>query len=214
MKPLAIILIIATALLLTFSALALAQNRIVLVEEESSLWIEGTSTIDDIFCKAGVVVGYADIGPADASNPDQLKENGSVRLNIPVMEFDCGQRRMNRDFFSALQAEEHPEIQFSYSKSQLITNLEPECHPFQLKVDGTITVAGTDKDITVMVDIEPCEYNRFRLKGKKTINMKDFGIEPPRALFGLIRAHEELEVHFSLTAKQKNGGDNIITFER
>ncbi len=215
MKPSTIsITIFSLAMLMILASFATAQHRIVLIEEESSLWIEGSSTLDDINCKAGHVVGYADIGRAETRDADDLKENGNVRLNIPVLEFDCGQRRMNRDFYNALKAEDHPEIQFDYHSSKLITNLEPECHPFQLEVEGTITVAGVGKDITVMVDIEPCEENKFRLIGKKTINMRDFEIDPPSAFFGLIRAHEELEVHFSLSARQENGSANIITFDK
>lgn len=190
-------------LLLVSTQVVMGQYEIVLIEEESSLWIEGTSNVQDIFCKAGLIVGYANIETTNIRENVENNNNGAVRLNIPVFEFDCGRRQMNRDFFRALKADAYPTIEFQYHSARLITNLDPECHPFQLEVEGELLVAGKGQLITVMVDIEPCELNRFRLKGSKTINMKDFGIEPPSALFGLVRANEMLEVHFSLTAEQR-----------
>jgi len=183
-----------------------AQIEIVLVEQESKLWIEGSSTVNDIHCMAGSIVAYANVGRTELETTEQLTQdtNGEVNIEVPVWDFDCGRRRMNRDFYSALKAEDHPSINFEYYSSRLITNLEPGCHPFQLEVEGKLTVAGYGKEMTVMVDIEPCEANRFRLTGSKVINMLDFGIEPPSAMLGLIKAHEELEVFFSLTAEQKN----------
>lgn len=196
-------------LLLLITALtqgAQAQQSIELVAERSRLWIQGTSTVHDINCEAGKIVGYADLRSADLDEARNISDNnaGSVRLSIPVWEFDCGRRQMNRDFFRALDAESHPAIEFEYFSATLLTNLDPDCHPFQLEVEGRLSVSGNKRDVSLIVDIEPCEANHFKLMGSKTINMKDYGIEPPTALFGLVRAHEELTVNFSLTARQLN----------
>ncbi len=182
-----------------------AQNEIVLIEEESLIWIEGSSTVADIYCKALEVVGYATIESTNVTDPSELtnNNNGEVRIKIPVFDFDCGRRQMNRDFYRALRAEIYPSIEFSYKSARLVTNLDPECAPFQLDVKGVLTVAGVSKDINVMVDVEPCELNRFTLKGSKKIKMTDFGIEPPSAMFGLIRAHDELEVFFLSNSRTK-----------
>ncbi len=215
MKPLAskirlvlIALAFAMAAFLATKVEAQVSGNIQLVASESKLWIEGSSTVHDIHCEAGQIVAYANIGQPDADdlgdigNGSMNNDNGSVTINIPVYDFDCGRRRMNRDFYGALKAEDHPSIDFEYYSSRLITNLEPGCHPFQLQVKGKLSVAGYGQEIDVLVNIEPCEENRFLLTGSKVINMRDFGIEPPSAMMGLIRANEELEVFFSLTAEQ------------
>lgn len=200
-------LLLTTLLSITSGLFTVAesQSQIVLIPEESQLWIEGSSTVNNIFCKAGQLIAYANIHSTDVADASELMEenNGNVKLNVPVFEFDCGRRQMNRDFFRALKAEDYPTIDFEYISARLITNLDPECAPFQLDVDGILTVAGVGRRVNVLVDIEPCEENKFRLKGSKVINMLDYGIEPPTALFGLIRANEELEVFFLLTAKQR-----------
>lgn len=182
-----------------------AQNRIELIPEESQLWIEGSSTVNNILCKAGKLIAYASIQGTEIETASDLisENNGNVKLNVPVYEFDCGRRQMNRDFFKALKAEYYPTIDFVYQSARLITNLDPECAPFQLDVQGILSVAGVGREVNILVNIEPCEENKFRLKGSKVINMLDYGIDPPTALFGLIRANEKLEVFFSLTAIQK-----------
>ncbi|MCH8557954.1 MAG: hypothetical protein LAT84_09035 [Balneolia bacterium] len=185
---------------------AQVSGNIQLVASESKLWIEGSSTVHDFNCEAGHIVAYANIGQPNVETLEDgttiSNDNGSVTLDIPVYDFDCGRNRMNRDFYGALRAEDHPSINFEYYSSRLITNIGPYCHPFQLKVKGRLSVAGNGQDIEVLVDIEPCEENRFLLTGSKVINMLDFGIEPPSAMMGLIRANEELKVFFSLTAEQ------------
>lgn len=208
--PFRVLGILLPALLLA-TLTAFSQPTIELVEERSRLWIEGTSTVHDINCEAGVIVGYANVGATETNDPRALQSNGSgsVKLKIPVWEFECGRRQMNRDFARALNADTHPSIEFEYYQARLLTNLEPECHPFQLEVDGKLSVAGNTREVTLIVDIEPCEANHFKLLGSKTINMRDYGIEPPSALFGLIRAHEELTVRFSLTARQTNSETNF-----
>lgn len=182
-------------------------GNIQLVASESKLWIEGSSTVHDFNCEAGHIVAYANIGQPDVETLEDgttiSSDNGSVTLNIPVYDFDCGRNRMNRDFYGALRAEDHPSINFEYYSSRLITNIGPYCHPFQLEVKGVLSVAGNSQNVEVLVDIEPCEENRFLLTGSKVINMRNFGIEPPSAMMGLIRANEELKVFFSLTAEQK-----------
>jgi hypothetical protein len=40
---------------------------------------------------------------------------------------------------------------------------------------------------------------RFRIRAELPLKMTDFGVTPPTALFGAVRAHDALEVRFDLT---------------
>lgn len=214
MEPTTILRLIITVLALAFlsfpatKAKAQISGNIQLVESESKLWIEGSSTLHDIHCEAEEIIAYANIQQLhvddldDEEKPAVSNDKGNVTIDIPVYDFDCGRRRMNKDFYEALKAEDYSSISFEYHSARLITNIEPDCHPFQLEVRGNLSVAGYGQELDILVNIEPCEENRFRLTGSKVINMRDFGIDPPSALFGLIRADDELEVFFSLTAEQ------------
>jgi len=45
---------------------------------------------------------------------------------------------------------------------------------------------------------------RIRVTGKKEIKMTDYDVEPPTGLFGLVRAEDELTVHFDLYVLEEN----------
>ena len=72
---------------------------------------------------------------------------------------------------------------------------------FALRVEGEITLAGTSRPVTIDVTATQLAPNRFRLRGGLPLRMTDFGIQPPVALFGLIRARDELWVSVDLNVE-------------
>ncbi len=65
---------------------------------------------------------------------------------------------------------------------------------------GILKIAGVSKETDVEFEVRELDGGRFDIEGHKSLTMGDFGIESPTAFFGLIRADERLEVHFSLVA--------------
>ncbi|MBP3191807.1 YceI family protein [Natronogracilivirga saccharolytica] len=136
----------------------------------------------------------------------------NVNLKVPIESFDCGRSRMNRDMYEALKSDEYEYITFDFEKADPIE--ENGSKPDSLfagdfrayTIEGTLNVAGVDRKITLITQGRSEGDGRYRVKGHKEISMHDFDIEPPTALGGLIRAHEDLTVFFDLIvlAKQDN----------
>lgn len=173
--------------------------------DASRLWFEGRSNVNQFECSAGNYSGQATL--PEFNNPstllNQVTEVLSVEIEIEVDSIECGQRKMNRDLQKALKADTYPEINFVFEEADLISRPQSIEDAFEVKVQGYLTVAGNTRKISFMTNAYYLNNERVRAVGQTTIRMTDFGVEPPTALMGLIRADEELTVHFDLIATRE-----------
>ncbi len=176
----------------------LSQDRFTADEEVSRLWIEGSSNVNTFDCIAHEYGGEAVVYQNDGDNSGQQV---TMELEIIVDGFDCGKRRMNSDMKKALKADSYPKITFSYKNAESVSSSGSD-DLNQFIVKGELTVAGVTREISFLSEGELLESGRMRASGSKKIFMTDYGIEPPTGLLGLIKADDELIVHFDLTAKR------------
>lgn len=162
---------------------------------ESRLWIEGSSNVNNFQCNAGRYQSQIEPPTSDTSV--------KVEIDVDVEGFDCGKRRMNNDLFETLRSKRHPQISFQYiSTESMIYSAETES--YELIVNGRLTVAGHTNDIRFPLIAEVYEDNSVRATGKTDLKITDYNVEPPSALLGLVRVDNELIVHFELFASMKN----------
>ncbi len=169
---------------------------------ESSLWVEGKTSVSSYECHARDIDGFGFI--ADTSFHERSsKSRAVVKVRVPVRELDCGKPGMNRDMYQALKSEEHPYIHYE------LKDINRETTPFnfsgtgeenwlQIKTKGELTIAGRTRNVDLQVSGKRIEGQKIRVKGKKSLNMRSYGVDPPTALFGLVRAKDSLSVHFDL----------------
>jgi hypothetical protein len=108
---------------------------------------------------------------------------------------------MDRDLQKALKAEQYPYIgielrQFSMYPGDIPLSGSGEGLPSLAKVN--ITIAGVTRSYEIQVRTTRDAHLQFRFAGKKTMNMTDFNISPPVALFGMIKVDDPITFHFNL----------------
>lgn len=163
---------------------------------ESFIWIEGSSNVNEFTCKSDRVRGQARVSPDIGGT-----QATSVEVIIPVKGLDCGKRQMNRDMYRTLKADDYPEIQFELTQAYIVGDAPVEGNSYLIRVEGELTVAGETRHVAFEALGEMGATNKYKIRGKKDILMTDFGIEPPTALLGLVKARDELVVHFELLAQ-------------
>jgi polyisoprenoid-binding protein YceI len=163
---------------------------------ESFIWIEGSSNVNEFTCKSDRVRGQARVSPEIGGI-----QATSVEVIIPVKGLDCGKRQMNRDMYKTLKADDFPDIQFELIDAYIVGDAPVEGNSYLIRVEGELTVAGATRHVAFEALGEMGVNNKYKIRGKKDILMTDFGLEPPTALLGLVKARDELVVHFELLAQ-------------
>jgi polyisoprenoid-binding protein YceI len=188
----------------------ISAQTIITPDPDSRIWIEGKSNVNSFSCRAQSYEGEAVI-INQVSDVTEVNPNDQVRLElkIPVRSFECGRNRMNRDLYDALRSDEFLYITFDFKDAQNLTNGDNNSN-YKLRISGTLTVAGYSREITFDADGYILDSNRLRAVGKKTILMTDYNVEPPTGLLGLVRAENELTVHFDLYASPENSSELFI----
>jgi polyisoprenoid-binding protein YceI len=173
----------------------------VAVSPESKLWIEGTSTIHDWTCKATTLDAAIEVDAAAvqlaAAPPKMLKK---VLVKVPVKSLKCGHGGMDENLYKALKADSDPQI------SYILASFEPAnegATEFTLKTVGTLTIAGKENKIAMDVAAVRLPDGTVKATGTVPIKMTDFGIKPPTAVFGRIKAGDDIRVKFELSVGPK-----------
>lgn len=180
------------------------------IASNGALWLEGSASVVDYRCYAERLAGNGNI--ENTTQPtENLKgeDNVKVRVTIPVQALECGKSKMNRDLYNALKAEQHPRISYELLNAEL---MEQSTHPdstgwMKISAKGLLTIAGVTDTTNLIVHGQLIGSDQFRVQGVKPINMRDFNIDPPTALMGLIKVNEKLSVHFDVSV-YLNGQEN------
>jgi hypothetical protein len=165
----------------------LAAQRYYHVLPGSKLWFDGSSSVNTFTCTAYHVKGSA----------SEEGDSMSADIVIDVRSLDCGNAMMNEDMFTAMKVHEFPVIR--YSLTGIGGSREDSTgHGVEVMTIGRLTIAGVTAEVWIPVIIRPTGNGTYLVTGAKELSMRDFRIDPPTAFFGLIRAHEQLTVGFSI----------------
>ena len=171
------------------------------ISPKSELWIAGTSTLNAFECRAKTL-------SFDYEVAHQIQGSGftvpGVSLVVPVRSLDCENRRMNRDLQDALQADDFPDIRLDVLKIDLVPEAQADVEQMNtpsVDVYVTMTLAGVSREILIQMTGWLDEDLNLHGVGALEVKMTDFDVDPPTALFGLVKAHDDITIRFHLTAQ-------------
>jgi len=174
------------------------------LSEESSMTISGTSTIHDWESQVKQINSELQIAPnlfAQQKGAD-IDEGLNTSVSIPVESIESGKSGMNDKMYGALEKDDYPNIEYELMSSELLSsnsNGQNGAAMFELKTIGELTIKGVTKEIEMTVEGEKSEDGSLHFKGDKELNMKNFEVDPPSAMFGTIKAGKMITVSYDLT---------------
>jgi polyisoprenoid-binding protein YceI len=121
----------------------------------------------------------------------------SVAFAVPVRSLDCGIGLQNTHLFETLGATAHPNISFALSDYVVDTTQNPRT----VRINGALRIAGVERNIVVRGVILRGIHNELILRGDREIDVRTFGIKPPRRFLGLLRVRDEVIVHFEVVVR-------------
>ena len=201
-----------------FAASAAESTRLV-SGGASQLVLQGSSNVAPWRCSGRTIDGRMEVAAplSRINNVIDRIEDGNVamltaqtasfpqptfRLKVPVNTIRCGNRQMERDMYEALRSDAHPMIEFQFAELVGGINHDIDHGSYRAKIAGTLSLAGARKNVSVDVEAQRIARDRFRLKARLPLRMTDFRITPPTALFGMVKAKDELIVHFDLILQE------------
>lgn len=185
---------IKTILLLLTSALFMvAQGQgIKVVPKESKIGVDGTSTIHDWNMSTSAILGSANF----SAEGEQLEITGT-KITLKATDLKSDNSGLDEKAHEALKAKKHPIITFSQSDK---VTVKTTGNAFKGTVRGQLTIAGETKTVSIPISGSVAQ-NILKVNGKVSLKMTQFGMEPPRAMMGAIRAGDEITVNFEVVLK-------------
>jgi polyisoprenoid-binding protein YceI len=155
---------------------------------KSTLSVFGTSSLHDWEEKATNLKGSMTL---------PISENLQIqKLFIEVLaeSLKSGKNAMDKNTYKALKTDEFKTITFQLTEIQNISMVQDKV--FSVKVLGDLTIAGVTKRVPVNFKLHFID-DSIVLIGEKDIEMTDYNIEPPKALFGTITTGNKITIKFN-----------------
>lgn len=170
-----------------------------MLDPESSISIEGTSTRSDWLVHA-----------EDVSGTFEVSREGSAavvhggQITIQSAQIKSGESTiMDRLMHDALMVDEHPEITYELTSAESSEGSSPE-ESFSLNTTGRLTLTGTTNDVQIEVVGTPLANGKIRFTGSHPMKMTDYGMTPPTAMFGQLRTRDDIVVHLDIVVAPAN----------
>lgn len=184
MKKLLTCLVIFFSSVVSYAQKDLEKETITILPE-SELIISGSTNVNKFDCKFNIDL-ITDPKEIKFTKSENFIHFSHLNLELLTQGFDCGNKRMNSDFQDLLLSEEFPKIVIELNKIEALAGE-------YVKAYVSVQLAGKSCSYTLPVLVESERY-----KGKLKLNIRDFGLVPPKKALGLIEVDEMIEVQFDL----------------
>ncbi len=188
----------AKIFVLAFSSFFFSQNVFAqsysLNNDTSFLEVHGTSSLHDWHVDAQQQMGTADINTSDAL------EINALNFSVVSESLKSGKSGMDKNTYKALKTDDYKTIDFKLTKVNTVDKLTD--NSFKVSAVGDMTITGVTKAVPIDFTFK-LQGNQLLVEGEKPLKMTDFGIDPPKALFGTIKTGDEINVVFKAVYQTK-----------
>ena len=161
-------------------------------KKNSKVEVTGTSNLHNWETKVTKADGELSVKVDENNN---ITGYNSINVNFYSNSFSSGSSGMDTKTSDALKSEKFPVINFN---SQQISNVTVVNGKKQLHAKGKLTIDGISRQIDLNVLQTEVGTGVVCFEGKQEIKMTDYGIVPPVALFGTVKAGDRVSIVFKV----------------
>lgn len=160
---------------------------------DARITITGTSNVHDWTAATTTLrVTKASLEPAAPGGSfwDRALAPGGVtafEVTIPAATLASDKDGITKNMHKALKVTEHASMVFR------LTALEPAGTPGAVRARGTLRLAGVEKPIVMTLQTTR-QGDRLAISGAVDLLMTDYGIEPPKAMLGMLKTDPKVTV--------------------
>lgn len=192
-----VIPLLTGAALLLMGTLPLMTTSYTIQPDESTMRVEGTSTVHDWSCPVGTIDGSFEID-TEATETTPIASLDRVHITVPVEQIDCDKSKMNRKLRDALQANRYPEVMYTLQSVEMQPLPDSSDGWFEAQTTGELIIAGTRNQVEMTVKGQKMDDGRLRFVGQKALKLSDFNVDRPSAMLGTIKTGDEVTVYFDV----------------
>lgn len=167
------------------------------LKNSSVIRIDGSSNIDAFSCSAKQNFPLSTGIMMRTDNPGKfLFRNTS--LCIPVKSLSCDNAAMDYDMYKALKANSCPYITLNLREADIPSGMYGNSAGGEALICADVSIAGRVVTQYIQLHMRRITADEFRFSGSHGMLLSDFDIDPPAALFGMIRVKDPVEIVFDL----------------
>jgi len=169
------------------------ETQKVIILPQSKIYLNGESNINTFSCE--LCNGSEKVKLDLCYQPEKLSYMfDQNQYTISVDKFVCDNKQITTDLKKALKIEEHPNMYLQLNRliGRDITNGSKQA-------EISITIAGVTNDYCLNYDLKDSEdRDVYQVSLASDFDMRDFGIEPPTALMGIIKVKKDIAIKLHL----------------
>jgi YceI-like domain len=162
-----------------------------IVPQRSYVWIDARSSLHPIHSRTDGVEGFVDLSLAPEGGIDLASEPAG-RLSLAVSRLSSGNRMEDREFQRRIEAQRYPRIEGALDKMAASGSLG------SYRVSGDVTFRGVARRYEDEMTVQALDADTIQLAGRSRFDIRDFGMQPPRAL--MLRVEPEVDVRVEIVA--------------
>lgn len=178
----------------------LLTDKTIEFKKESTLIIHGTTNVSKFECILNEKDDTSIFATYEYTDSALLLHNAI--LTFYVDDFDCGNKAITKDFKKALRSTDFPMVMLDLNQMN-ITAEERLQEISSVNSNVSITIAGVMQDFTINFQRHILNDSTIFLTGEKLLLMSNYEVNPPQALWGVVKANDEINVSFELILKFK-----------
>lgn len=121
------------------------------------------------------------------------------KLSIGVNNFKSDNIIAQAEFYKLMKSDKYPYLKIQLNHFEIGGSSEVN-QPTQVEASINLTITGVTKQYNIPVTAS-LKGDYVSVSGKKRMNIKDFGLEPPVAMLGLVRVSEWIEIEIKILCK-------------
>jgi polyisoprenoid-binding protein YceI len=181
-------------LLLMMIGVPSAQAEKVTVKSHK-MTVAGTSTLHDWKCPASKLVSTGDV----TMEGSDLKSVNNLWVEVESKSIKSDKDAMDEKIYEALKTDAYQKITFQMAKMK---SIEKKGDAYSIVASGNLTIAGVSKPVELTVVGKVLPGGDIEFSGSKTMRLTMFNVDPPTAMWGVVKAGDEITIAFTLTMKR------------
>jgi hypothetical protein len=163
--------------------------------DKARITIAGTSNVHDYTATttdARVTRVQIASGVGGPTFWEQVRKPGGLEafdLAIDAETLKSSKDGLDKNMYKALKTKDNPQITFSLKRM--------EGTPGALKAIGTLKIAGVEREVTLPLETAR-KGESLAVSGELDVLMTDYGIAPPKAMLGMVKADPKITITFEV----------------